>query len=332
MNTTVHQRLRRRILALLSLGAGALAAPRAFAQEAYPNRPVKIIIPYAAGGGADAAARILALGLTKELGQPFIIESKTGANTALAAAYIAKAPADGYQILLTGSATMSLNPLMMDKLPYDPLTDFAPIGLMSTSPFYLVASAELGVNTLDELLKKARDKPGEIAYASNGVGGAIHLGMELLAQRANVRFNHVPYRGFAPAMPDLLSGRTPISMMDLAPIGAHVKSGKVKILATTTRTRSKALPDVPAIAELGFADFNIESWFALYAPAKTPAPIVALLNEKIRKWASTTEAREAMAGIGMQAEGSGIDYVKDRFLAEQKSFAPLVKAANIKLE
>ena len=323
---------RRQALTAVGFSIGSFAMCSAFGQEAYPNKPVKIIIPYAAGGGADAAARILGVALTKELGQPFVIEAKTGANTAIAAAYIAKAPADGYQILLTGSATMALNPLMMDKLPYDPVADFAPIGLMSTSPFFLVASAELGVNTLDELLKKAREKPGEIAYASNGVGGVIHLGMELLAQRANVKFNHVPYRGFAPAMPDMLSGRTPVSMMDLASIGGHAKSGKIKILAVTTRTRSRFMPDVPTIAELGFPDFNIESWFALYAPAKTPPAIVALLNERIRKWAADPEARELMAGIGMQPEGSGTDYVKERFLAEQKSFAPLVRAANIKLE
>lgn len=322
---------RRQSIAYVSAATG-LWATQSSAQDAYPNKPVKIIIPYAAGGGADAAARFLALGLAKELGQAFVVEAKTGANTAIAASFVANAPADGYTILLTGSATMSLNPLMMDKLPYDPIADFAPIGLMSTSPFYLVVSSEMGVNSLEELLKKAREKPGEIAYASNGVGGAIHLGMELLAQRAGVKFNHVPYRGFAPAMPDLLSGRTPISMMDLAPIGAHVKSGKVKILATTTRTRSKSLPDVPTIAELGFPDFNIESWFSLFAPAKTPAPVVALLNDKIRKWAASAEARDNMAGIGMQAEGSSIEYVKERFLAEQKSFAPLVKAANIKLE
>jgi tripartite-type tricarboxylate transporter receptor subunit TctC len=322
---------RRQTLAALGACAG-LAGSNAFAQDNYPNRPVKIIIPYVAGGGADAAARFLALGLAKELGQPFVIEAKTGANTAIAATFVAKSPPDGYTILLTGSATVSLNPLMVDKLPYDPIADFAPIGMMSTAPFYLVVSSELGVNSLDELLKKVRSKPGEFAYASNGVGGSIHLGMELLAQRAGIRMNHVPYRGFAPAMPDLLSGRTPISMMDLAPIAAHVKSGRVKMLAATTRTRTKAMPDVPTIAELGFPDFNVESWFALYAPAKTPAAIVNLLNEKVRKWAATPEVRDNMAGIGMQSEGSSIDYVKERFLAEQKAFAPLVKAANIKLE
>lgn len=330
MNSTPTLHLTRRA-ALLLLGASA--APLSWAQsEAYPNKPVKLIIPYAAGGGADAAARILGTWLGRELGQPFIIEAKTGANTAIAATALARSPADGYTLLMTGNATMSLNPLVMDKLPYDPLTDFSPVSLVSTSPFFIVASSELGVSSLPELLQKARANPGAIAYASNGVGGGIHLGMELLAQRAGVKLNHVPYRGFAPAMPDLLSGRTPVGMMDLAPLGGHIKSGKIKVLAATTLTRAKSMPDVPTVAELGFPDFNVESWFSLFAPAKTPPAIVALLGDKLRKWAASPEGKESMAGIGMVPEASEPNYIRDRFLAEQRAFAPLVKAANIKAE
>jgi tripartite-type tricarboxylate transporter receptor subunit TctC len=323
---------RRQFTGAAAAAGASVMWPQAQAQDAYPNRPVKVIIPYAAGGGADAAARVLGQGLSKELGQPFIIESRTGGNTAVAAVALANAQPDGYTLMMTGSATVSLNPLVMDKLPYDPNTDFAPIGQVSTSPFFLIVSSELGVNSLDELLKKSREMPGQIAYVSNGTGGAIHLGMELLAQRAGVRWNHVPYRGFAPAMPDLLAGRTPIGMMDLAPIGGHAKSGKIKILAVTTSTRSKAMPEVPTIAELGFPDFNVESWFALYAPAKTPPALVAMLNEKLRKWTTTNEARDALATFGMTPEGSTSAFVRERYTREQRAFGPLVKAANIKAE
>ena len=318
----------RKGLWFLLLGLSALQVPA----QTYPTRPVKIIIPYAAGGGADAAARLLASGLGRELGQSFIVESRPGANTAIAAAAVAKSPADGYTLLLTGSATMSINPLVVDKLPYDPVADFSPISMVSHSPFMVVANSELGVNTLEDLLRRAREKPGAIAYVSNGVGGAIHLGVELLAQRAKVEFNHVPYKGFAPAMPDLLSGRTPVAMMDMAPLGPHLKSGKIKVLAVTSPQRYKLFPDAPTVAELGFPGYQVESWFSIYAPAKTPPVIIALLGEKIRRWAASLEAIEGMAAIGQEPEGSTAEYVLERFLREQKSFGPLVKAANIRAD
>jgi tripartite-type tricarboxylate transporter receptor subunit TctC len=220
----------------------------------------------------------------------------------------------------------------MERMPYDPDKDFAPISMVTRAPFLVVASSELGVNSLAELLDLARSKPATLAYASNGAGGIIHLGMELLSQEAKVKLTHVPYKGFAPALPDLVSGRTPVSMFDLASLGSFAKGGRVKILASTSATRSRLFPEVPTVAELGFPGFQVESWFTLYAPAGTPQAIVDQLNEQIRKWTAMPETVQSLAQIGQEPESSTSAYVRTRIQRERQTYAPLVKAANIKAE
>lgn len=321
-----------RILGILGIALLASLVGLPATADTYPSKPVRIVIPYAPGGGADALARQLGLALGKELGQPFIIDAKPGANTAIAATFVAKAPADGYTLLLTGNATTSLNPLILERMPYDADKDFAPISMVTRSPFLVVASAELGVNSLAELLDLARAKPGTLAYASNGTGGIIHLGMELLSQEAKVQLNHVPYKGFAPALPDLVSGRTPVSMFDLGSLGSYAKVGRVKVLASTSATRSRLFPEVPTVAEQGFPGFQVESWFTLYAPASTPQPIIDLLNEQVRKWTALPETAQSLAQVGQEPESSTSAYVRTRIQRERQTYAPLVKAANIKAE
>ncbi|MBC7727671.1 MAG: tripartite tricarboxylate transporter substrate binding protein, partial [Microbacteriaceae bacterium] len=186
---------------LVPLCALALHLGTAHAQD-YPHKPVRILIPFTAGGGADAAARLVANHFSKIFGQSFIVEARPGGNTVIATLAVARAPADGYTLLMTGGATMSLLPLVTDKLPFDTLADFAPIGMLSRFPYAVVSSAKLEATTLREVLALARARPGEIAYASNATGGTVHLGMELLAQNAGVKFNHIPYKGFAAALPD----------------------------------------------------------------------------------------------------------------------------------
>lgn len=321
-----------RILKTLCLALLAGIVSHTATADIYPSKPVRIVIPYAAGGGADALARQLGLALGKELGQPFIIDSKPGANTAIAATFVAKAPADGYTLLLTGNATTALNPLILERMPYDPDKDFAPISMVTRSPVLVIASAELGVNSLAELLELVRARPGTLAYASNGTGGLIHLGMELLTQEAKIKLNHVPYKGFAPALPDVVSGRTPISMFDLGSLGSYAKVGKIKVLASTSATRSKLFPEVPTVAELGFPGFQVESWFTLYAPANTPQAIIDVLNEQVRKWTALPETVQSLALVGQEPESSTSAYVRTRIQRERQTYAPLVKAANIKAE
>ncbi|WP_420226386.1 Bug family tripartite tricarboxylate transporter substrate binding protein [Pigmentiphaga litoralis] len=197
------------ILAATVLTAATIA-PSPVAAQTWPDRPIRIIIPFAPGGGADGVARLLAVQLEKDLGQAVVVESKAGGNTVIAAQTVARAAPDGYTLLMTGGSTMSLLPLTASTpLPYDPFKDFSPIGMLSKGPYLVAVSSSLGADTLADVLTLARTKPGAVAYASNGIGASAHIGMELLAQRAGVQMTHVPYKGFAPALGDVVSGRTP---------------------------------------------------------------------------------------------------------------------------
>ena len=320
-------RLRRTIAVL---ACALLAAP--LQAQTYPDRPVRIVIPFPAGGGADAAARLIAGQLSKELGQTFIVDSRPGGNTTIAAGAVARAPADGYTLLMTGGSTMSLLPLVADKLPFDPSGDFAPIGMVSRFPYVVAASSQFGASTLADVLARARAKPGEVAYASNGIGGITHLGMEWLAHDAGVKLLHVPYKGFAPAVTDVVGGRTPLIMADWAPIAGSVQSGAIKVLGVTSARRSPLMPDVPTLAEQGFPVYDLDIWFGLYAPAGTPPDVLARLGDTMRQWLASAPAREAFARIGHEPAPSTPADVRARIAAERKAFAVIVKAASIKAE
>jgi len=319
--------LRRALFAL-----AALATALAHAQG-YPSKPVRVIIPYATGGGSDAAARLVANHLSQALGQAFIIDSRPGGNTVIGAEAVAKAPADGYTLLFTGGSTMSIQPFMfVGKPPFDALGDFAPIGMVSRFPFFLVVPASLPANSLQELVALAKAAPGQLSYASNGSGSIGHLAMEMIKQATGIDLIHVPYKGFAPAMPDLISGRVTMILSDVAPIAQHVRAGSLKVLGTTSAQRSTYWPQVPTIAEQGIAGFDIEIWFGLYAPAKAPEDVIAKLSAELRKYLSSPEAREALARIGMDAAPSTPDELRARIVAEQKVFAKAVNDANLKIE
>lgn len=313
---------------LVATIAAAFVLAPGYAQN-YPDKPIRIIIPYAPGGGADGLSRLLAQRLEKRLGQPVLVESRAGGNTVIAAQAVARAAPDGYTLLMTGGSTMSLIPLTSKKVPYDVASDFTPISMLSKGPYLFCVSAELGANTLDEVLAMARAKPGALSYASNAIGGSAHLGMELLAQRANMRLNHVPYKGFAPAIADVVSGRTPLAMLDQAALGGFGKSGRIKVLAATSLERSSMYPDVPTLAELGFPGYELETWFALYGPAHTPKAIVDKLNDEVRAWLADPQARQALAALGQEAAPSTPDAVRARIESEQKSYGPLIEAAKI---
>jgi tripartite-type tricarboxylate transporter receptor subunit TctC len=322
----------RRLLAILLLAA----AGGAFAQAGpavWPSRPVRVIIPYPPGGGAEAAARFLANHFTQAFGQPFLIDNRPGGNTVIGAEAAAKSAPDGYTLFITGGSTMSVQPFVFaGKLPYDPLGDFAPVSMVSRFPFFLVVPATLPAKSLAELVALVKAKPGELSYASNGSGSIAHLGMEMLKLSTGMDLLHVPYKGFAPALPDLLSGRIAVMMADLAPIGAQVKAGALRVLGATSRERSGFMPEVPTIAELGNPGYEIDVWFALYAPAKTPADIVARLNAEARKYLGSAEAKDAYGKVGHETAPTTPDAVRARIVSEQKSFAKAVKDANVKPE
>ena len=314
------------------LFAAALLAGSAFAQG-WPAKPVRVVVPFPPGGGAEAAARFLANHFTTAFGQSFIIDNRPGGNTVIGTEAVAKAPADGYTLLVTGGSTMSIQPLVFaGKLPYDPLGDFSPVSTVSHFPFFLVVPASLQVNTLAELVAYVKARPGQVSYASNGSGTMAHLGMEMLKQATGMDLLHVPYKGFAPALPDLLSGRIGVMMADLAPVGQQIRAGSLKVLAATSAQRSAFLPEVPSVAELGNPGYEIDVWFGLFAPAKTPADIIARLNAESRKYLLSAEAKEAYGKVGHETLYSTPEMVRARIIAEQKAFAKAVKDAGVKPE
>ncbi len=316
------------VLVLLLLAA----AGSAYAQ-AWPAKPVRVIIPYPPGGGAEAAARFLANHFTQAFGQPFLIDNRPGGNTVIGAEAAAKAPADGYTLFFTGGSTMSLQPLVFaGKLPYDPLGDFAPVSMVSHFPFFVFVPSSLQVNTLAELAAYVKARPGQLSYASNGSGLISNLGMEMLKLATGMDLLHVPYKGFAPALPDLLSGRVAVMMADLAPVGQQLRAGSLRALAVTSAQRSGFLPEVPTVAELGNPGYDLGVWFGLFAPARTPADIIARLNEETRKYLASPAAKEAYGKVGHETLHSSPEAVSNRIASEQKSFAGAVKAAKLKPE
>ena len=315
------------IALLLAAAAGGACA------QAWPAKPVRIIVPFPPGGGAEVAARFLASHFTQALGQSFVIDNRPGGNTVIGTEAAAKAAPDGYTLLLTGGSTMSIQPLVFaGKLPFDPLVDFAPVTMVSHFPFFLFTPATLPVNTLGELVAYVKARPGQISYASNGSGTMAHLGMEMLKQSTGMDLLHVPYKGFALALPDLLSGRVSVMLADLAPVGAQLRAGSLRALAATSPRRSAFLPEVPTVAELGTPGYEIDVWFGLFAPAKTAPDIVARLNAEARKYLASPEAKEAYGKVGHEPLHSTPEAVRARIASEQKAFAKAVKEAGLKPE
>lgn len=265
-------------IALLSL----LFAGSVFAQ-AYPNKPVKIIVAFAAGSATDILARVVAEQLTRSLGQPFIVENKPGAGGSVGTAQAKEAPPDGYTLVAAGSGPFGINPAIYSKLPYDPLRDFELIGNIVLTPQALVVGAQTPYKSLREFVAAAKAKPGEIAYASLGNGSTSHLTMEAFQATAGVKLNHIPFKGSSDAQTQIIGGSVPI-MSDTVPgVLAQVKAGKLRALAVAIPERSPYLPDVPTVAEQGFPGFESVGWIGLAAPAKTPPAILDRLNAEIKK-------------------------------------------------
>jgi tripartite-type tricarboxylate transporter receptor subunit TctC len=305
--------------------------PLCAAAQAYPIKPVKLIIPYPAGGGADAAARLAADGLARALGQSFVVEQRPGGNTLIGTEAAAKSAPDGYTLLLTGGSTMSVQPFVFaGKLPYDPVDGFAHIGTVSRFPFIVTVPASLPPKTLPEFVAFVKAHQGELSYGSNGSGALAHLGIERLKAGTGLQMTHVPYKGFGPMMPDLLSGRVVMTMADLAPIAGHLKAGTLRALAVTTKERWSQMPELPTVAEGGLPGYEVDVWFGLFAPLKTPAEIVSRLEAELQRYLASAEAKEAFLKIGHDAAPSSGEAVRQRIIAEQKVYSVLVKQIGLK--
>ena len=274
------------------------------AAQDYPVKPIRVVVPFSPGGYADTTARILSQHLTERMGQQVVVENKPGAGTVLGADAVAKAKPDGYTLLYAGTSTFTTNPVVLPNLPYDPVKSFTPISMVTNSSLILVAHPSLPANNFLELVALLSAKPGHYSYGSFGNGTSSHFAGELLWSALGVKLVHVPYKGVAPMMTDLLSGQILISI-DTVPFSAqYLRAGKIKPLALASATRSRFLPDVPTGAELGYAAFNLDAWLALVGPAGLPGEVHAKLREHTKQALATKSLQDAFAAMSVDAVGS----------------------------
>jgi tripartite-type tricarboxylate transporter receptor subunit TctC len=275
----------------------AFASTLAYAQ-AYPTRPVRMVVPYAAGGLPDTMARLVAQRLTESLGQPFIVDNRPGAGGIGACEVVAKATSDGHTLLIADTPQTAVNLALYAKLPYDTLRDFAPVSIIGTSTQFLSAHASLPASTLSDLIALARAKPGQLRFGSSGIGSLQHLGLEALKSGLRIDIVHVPYKGTAPALHDVVGGHVHFMFSDAPPARALIEGGKVRALGVTTAERVKALPDVPPLAEVGIPGYNTASWHSISTAAGVPAPIVDKLAGEIRAVMGDAEVQKLLSDDG----------------------------------
>jgi tripartite-type tricarboxylate transporter receptor subunit TctC len=320
--------LRRVIVAVLFAGA-LLSQNVALAQ--YPSKPVHVVVPYPAGGAVDAFARVLSQKLSELWGQQVIVDNRPGASTMIGADQVAKSPPDGYTLLLTAELTLVTVPYLHEKIPYDPLKDFAPITALVTATQALVVNPSLPVNTVKDLVALAKAKPAELSYGSFGIGSTGHLNMEMLQAMTGVRFNHIPYNGAGPAMNDVIGGHIGFMFAALSIVKGNVNAGKLRMIGVGSDHRSKEFPNVPTISESGVPGFEAKSWFGLVAPAGTPPDIIKKLNQDVTRVISDpTFAAEFLAAQGLEPILGTPEQFTAFIRAESVKLGKVVKEAGIK--
>jgi tripartite-type tricarboxylate transporter receptor subunit TctC len=301
------------------------------ASAAYPEKPIRVVVPYPPGGGTDVVARIVQERLRQELGQPILIDNRGGAAGSIGTEMVAKADPDGYTVLFTLSSH-TINPAIYPKLPFDTEKDFLPVATVASLPQILLANPQFAPNTVKELVALARAKPDSLTYASVGNGSPGHLAGELFKLRTDSRLTHIPYRGGGPAVIDVLGGQVPLLWVSIPAAASHVKQGKLKALAVSTRKRSRAFPDVPTVEEAGVADFEVDSWYAVFMPAKTPAPIIDKWNAAINAVVRDPDVQEKLLQQGSEAVGGTAAELGRTVAKEMVQWKKLVAEAAIKAD
>lgn len=298
------------------------------AQTDYPARPVRIVVPSPPGGGTDIVARVLAQHFARALGQPFFVENKPGAGNLIGIESAARSPADGYTLLFVAS-TLALNSVLYKKVPYDPVRDFAPITLAATAPNVLIVNPSLPAHTLAEFIALAKRKPGALSYGTPGIGTSPHLSMELLKSMAGIDLQHVPYRGTAAAVTDLIGGQIAATFANALTAKPQIDAGRVRALAISGPRRIEALPNVPPVAEAGVPNYEAMQWYGLLAPAGTPAAIVARLNGEALKALQSDDMKERLSADGAQPLGSSPEEFAALIRSELDKWTRVARAADI---
>ncbi len=301
------------------------------AQAQYPERPIRIIVPFPAGDGLDIQARMIGQKLSERLGQPVVIDNKPGAGTLIGVEAAAKSPGDGYTILLV-TTTYAINPSLRDKVPYDPLKDFIPLIQTTAIPLVVVASNGFALNNFTEVMAMAKQKPGELTMGNSGMGTAAHIGMELLNGTAGIKFIHVPYKGIPPAMTDLISGRLQLLCTSPAQVMSTIREGKIKAVFTTGAKRMAQLPNVPTIQESGVAGYDVNAWVGLMVPAGTPDPIVQRLNREIASIINSPEIKTRLSNDGSEVVASSPEAFASHVRRELDKWGTVIRNAGIKAE
>ena len=313
-------------------GAAALGAlPVLGRAQAWPARPVTMIAPYPAGGGVDAVARLIAERLGPRIGQTVNVDNKPGAGATLGAAALARSAPDGYTLMLGSIVDYAIAPHVHKSLPFDMARDLLPVVEVGFGTVALIVNAELPARTLRELIALAKAKPGDLSYASSGIGGLQHLNAEMFKQMAGVDLVHVPYKGTAQLLPDLLAGRVPLAIDSIPAHLPHIRSGKTRALAVASRTRSATLPDVPTMAEAGLPGYETATNYTLFAPAKTPADIVALLNRETNAVLRLPEVVDKLGSLGIVIVGGSAEAAQARVPAEVDKWAGVIRRGNLQL-
>ncbi len=315
--------------AFLAASGVALVAPASAWAQAYPARPVKIVVGYSAGGAVDTVARAIGQAMSANLGQPFVIENKPGAGTNIAVKSVIDAPADGYTLMLAANA-LAANMALYKPMPFDAERDLVPVSLVGRVPVVIAANAALPIDSLAKLIAEAKAKPGALAYATPGNGSTPHMAVEFFERAAGISLQHVPYRGGSQAITDVIGGQVPLVAVNALEVQPHARSGKLKVLAALSPNRTPVFPDVPTIAESGFPGFEASVWYGLVAPAATPKPIVAQLHAAVQKALQTKEVRERMTAVGGEVLPGTAEQFGALIRSERQRYDKLVREANIK--
>jgi tripartite-type tricarboxylate transporter receptor subunit TctC len=310
-------------LMLASLGAQA---------ESYPERPVRMIVPFPPGGGVDLVTRVAAEFLSVQFGQQFIVDNRPGAGANLGADLLAKSPPDGYTIGTMTIGTHGINPALYAHLPFDPVRDFTPISLLVTLPNAMMVPPSLGVHSVREFIALAKARPGKLNFGSSGNGTSVHMSGELFKQRAGIDIVHIPYRGAALAIPDLIAGRVQLIFDNLVSVTGHMRSGELLALAVTSPARWPRLPEIPTMAEAGVADFEVESWYAIMGPANLPRDRVMALNAALNRGMTRPDVRDRLLEMGARPATGTPEALAAHIDAEIKRWAPVVKATGLTID
>jgi tripartite-type tricarboxylate transporter receptor subunit TctC len=320
-----------KMLLVLALTAVTLLGRDAWSQT-YPSRPIRFVVPFSAGGGADIFARLIGRKLGENMGQTFVADNRAGASGIIGCEIVARATPDGYTLLMGTTGTHTTNPAVFSKLPYDPLKDFAPVSLVAESPFVLLVHPSLPVKSVQELIAFAKARPGQLTYGSSGIGSSSHLGFELFNLMAGIKGVHVPYKGLAPATLDTVSGNLVMTWNSITASAPYIRDKRLRALGIGSTKRSKLMPEIPTIAESGLKGYELGSWYGIFAPAGTPHDIVQRLQAEVVKAIAAADLAKQFVALSAEPVGSTPEQFVEVLRRDIVKWAKVARAANVKAE